>query len=290
MSETIGILHPGAMGLSVAASAQNSGHTVYWVSEGRSSQTAERAARLNLPDVRTLADLCETCSVILSVCPPAAAEAQAKEVLAHGFRGLYVDMNAVAPQRVSRIADMMAAHGTRFVSGSIIGGPAWQPNTTWLYLSGAEAQTVADLFSAGPLETEALGDDITRASALKMCFAAYSKGTTALLCAVMAAAEALDVREDLERQWSRNGSTFAEEAAQNVRQVTAKAWRFSGEMQEIAATLSSAGLPAEFHLAAADIYQRMAEFKGADPLPTLEQVLAALVHQTSETNPLKSTD
>lgn len=289
MTQTIGILHPGAMGLSVAASAQKSGHKVYWVSEGRSPQTAERAARLNLPDAHTLAALCETCSVILSVCPPAAAEAQAKEVLDHGFRGLYVDMNAIAPQRVIRIADMMANHGTRFVSGSIIGGPAWQPNTTWLYLSGAEAQSVADLFRAGPLETAVLGDDITKASALKMCFAAYSKGTTALLCAVMAAAEALNVRDDLERQWSRNGSTFAEQAAKDVRQVTAKAWRFSGEMEEIAATLSSAGLPAEFHLAAADIYQRMAEFKGADPLPSLDTVLSALTHK-SDDSARKTTD
>lgn len=281
MSEMIGILHPGAMGISIAASAQNSGNTVYWTSQGRSPQSVERAAKVNLLDAHSLANLCQTCSVILSVCPPAAAEAQADDVLALGFKGLYVDMNAIAPQRVKRIAEKMRLHGTRFVSGSIIGGPAWQPNSTWLYLSGEEAQTVADLFSTGPLETAVLGDDITKASALKMCFAAYTKGTTALLSAVMAAAEALNVREDLERQWSRNGSNFAEESARNVQQVTAKAWRFSGEMEEIAATLSSAGLPDGFHLAAADIYQRMAEFKGADPLPSLEQVLAALTKNSA---------
>ncbi len=284
MPQTIGILHPGAMGLSVAASAQNSGNTVYWASEGRSPQTSERAARINLLDAHSLAAICQTCSVIFSVCPPAAAETQANDVLALGFRGLYVDMNAIAPQRVSRIAETMAAHGTHFVSGSIIGGPAWKPNSTWLYLSGAEAQAVADLFSAGPLETTELGDDIGKASALKMCFAAYTKGTTALLSAVMAAAEALDVRGDLERQWSRNGSNFAAESARNVQQVTAKAWRFSGEMEEIAATLGGAGLPSEFHLAAADIYQRMAEFKGADPLPSLDDVLAALINKPADSS------
>ena len=289
MTAAIGILHPGAMGLSVAASAQNSGNTVYWASEGRSPQTAERAARINLSDAHSLTALVKTCSVILSVCPPAAAETQANDVLELGFRGLYVDMNAIAPQRVTRIAEKMAAHGTRFVSGSIIGGPAWQPNTTWLYLSGADGQSVADLFSTGPLETEVLGDDITKASALKMCFAAYTKGTTALLSAVMAAAEALNVRADLERQWSRSGSNFAEESARNVQQVTAKAWRFSAEMEEIAATFAGAGLPAEFHLAAADIYQRMAEFKGAYPLPSLEQVLAALIQKPDDSS-LKTID
>ncbi|MEP6988352.1 MAG: NAD(P)-binding domain-containing protein, partial [Chloroflexota bacterium] len=108
MIPVIGILHPGAMGLSVAASAQNSGCTVYWASEGRSPQTAERAAQINLLDAHSLAGICQTCSVILSVCPPAAAEAQANDVLALGFRGLYVDMNAISPQRVQRIADKMA--------------------------------------------------------------------------------------------------------------------------------------------------------------------------------------
>jgi 3-hydroxyisobutyrate dehydrogenase-like beta-hydroxyacid dehydrogenase len=290
VATTIGILHPGAMGISVAASAQNSGNIVYWASEGRSSQTADRAARINLLDAYSLASICEICSVIFSVCPPAAAEAQANDILALGFKGLYVDMNAIAPQRVQRIAEHMVAHGTRFVSGSIIGGPAWKPNTTWLYLSGEDAQSVVDLFIAGPLETQVLGDDITKATALKMCFAAYTKGTTALLCAVMAAAESLNVRDDLERQWSRNGSTFAEESARNVQQVTAKAWRFSGEMEEIAATMSSAGVPDGFHLAAADIYQRMTDFKGADPLPSLDEILVALIQKPTEPASLKTTD
>jgi hypothetical protein len=164
-----------------------------------------------------------------------------------------------------------------------------EPNSIWLYLSGEDAPSVAELFKAGSLETQVLGTDITKATALKMCFAAYSKGTTALLCAVMAAAASLDVRADLERQWSRNGSTFAEEAAKNVQQVTAKAWRFSGEMEEIASTFADAGLPAEFHQAAADIYQRMAAFKGADPLPSLEAVLAALIQKPAACS-LKTND
>jgi len=286
MPPVIGILHPGAMGASIAASAQNSGSTVYWASEGRSVDTASRATRANLQDVGSVAALCRTCEIILSVCPPAAAEAQANDVLALGFRGLYVDMNAIAPARVLRIAETMHTHGTRFVSGSVIGGPAWKPNNTWLYLSGADAEEVATCFSAGPLETAVLGEDITKATALKMCFAAYTKGTTALLSAVMAAAEGLGVRADLERQWSRGGSTFAEESARNVQQVTAKAWRFSGEMEEIATTFSSVGIPDGFHLAAAEIYERMAFFKGADPLPPLEQILAALLKSSS----LSSTD
>jgi 3-hydroxyisobutyrate dehydrogenase-like beta-hydroxyacid dehydrogenase len=274
--QPVGILNPGEMGISVAATIQNGGHAVYWASEGRSPDTRARAEKYGLIDAGSLAHLCQTCDVIVSVVPPDAAAATAQEVLAQGFKGLYIDANAVAPKRAERIGDMMADAGTSFVDGGIIGGPAWKPNATWLYLSGAEAERAAGYFAAGPLETRVIGDAVGKASALKMCFAAYSKGTTALLCAVLAAAEALDVRDELEGQWSQNGSTFADEAAQSVRRVTAKAWRFAGEMDEIAATFEGAGLPDGFHLAAADLYRRMAAFKGAPDLPPLDDVLAAL--------------
>ncbi len=105
------------------------------------------------------------------------------------------------------------------------------------------------------------------------------EGTTALLSAVVAAAEEMGVRGDLERQWSRHGSDFAQQTLERISRVTAKAWRFSGEMDEIAATFAAAGLPDGFHLAASDIYQRMAEFKGADPRPPVEGVLDALLDQ-----------
>jgi 3-hydroxyisobutyrate dehydrogenase-like beta-hydroxyacid dehydrogenase len=187
--------------------------------------------------------------------------------------GIYLDANAISPQRARRIG---AAVNTTYVDGGIIGGPAWEPNCTWLYLSGVEAERVAACFSNGPLEVEVIGVEPGKASALKMCYAAYTKGTTALLCGILATAESLSVREDLERQWSRNGSNFAVETAERVRRVTAKAWRFAGEMEEIAATFESAGLPGGFHLAAADLYQRIAHFKDNEETPELAAVLAAL--------------
>lgn len=280
--ETIGILHPGEMGISIAASALNTRHPVYWASEGRSRQTQERAQKYNLLDAHSLAHLCETCSIIVSVCPPDAAEDIATSVMAHGFSGLYLDANAISPQRAGRIGQAVEQAGATFVDGGIIGGPAWKPHSTWLYLSGPAAQRAADCFAAGPLETCTVGVAVGKASALKMCFAAYTKGTTALLCAILAAAEALDVRMELEQQWSHDGSGFAAEAGQKVRQVTAKAWRFVGEMDEIAATLRETGMPAEFHLAAAETYRRLADFKDAPVTPALDEVLAALLQREAK--------
>jgi 3-hydroxyisobutyrate dehydrogenase-like beta-hydroxyacid dehydrogenase len=274
--QRIGILHPGEMGISIAASAQNSGHQVYWVSEGRGPETHARAARFELHDAGTMARLCAECAIILSVCPPHAAEMVARQVAEAGFSGIYVDANAISPARVAQLDQMMAKAGVSFVDGGIIGGPAWKPDSTWLYLSGPHADEVAAFFSAGPLATHVLATTVGAASALKMCYAAYTKGTTALLCAILATAENLGVREALERQWNYDEHGFAGQVNQRVRGVTAKAWRFAGEMEEIATTFRDAGLPGDFHAAAAIVYRRLAHFKNAGTLPELDDVLEAL--------------
>jgi len=275
--EMVGILHPGAMGASIAASAKNTGYTVYWASEGRSLQTHERANNVGLLDIHSVAKLCGECSIIFSVCPPHAAEDVAKKVIGHGFKGVYLDANAISPQRAIRIDQAMSDAGVEFVDGGIIGGPAWRPGRTWLYLSGKEAQRVASCFSAGPLETAVIGDSAGKASALKMCFAAYTKGSTALLSAILAVSEALGVRGELANQWSRGGSDFAEQTNRRVRGVTSKAWRFAGEMEEIASTFEGAGMPGGFHAAAAEVYRRIADFKDAQEVPSLVNVLKALL-------------
>ncbi len=278
----LGIVHPGNMGISVAASALNSGCDVYWASQGRSQETRERAERFNLRDAGTLADLCRICSVVVSVCPPDAAEDVADQVAGCGYNGAYVDANAIAPQRAVRVGEKVTAAGAIFVDGGIVGGPAWEPEETWLYLSGKKTQIVANCFSQGPLEVATVGDTVGQASALKMCYAAWTKGSTALLCAILATSEALGVWTDLERQWERDWPGFADEATQRARRVTAKAWRFAGEMEEISATFEGAGLPGGFHGAAADLYRRMAHFKGFPSPPPLEDVLRDLTEAGGE--------
>jgi hypothetical protein len=124
-----------------------------------------------------------------------------------------------------------------------------------------------------------IGNEAGKASALKMCFAAKSKGTTALLCAVLAAAEKLDVRQELEMQWTHYDPEFIAQTQQSISAATAKAWRFSGEMEEIAATFIAAGIPGDFHQGAREIYQRLACFKDTPETPALAEVLNILLQQ-----------
>ena len=276
-TETIGILHPGAMGSFVAACALRSGHQVCYISEGRSDATRARAAEQHLRDLGTLVALCADCSTIISICPPHAAEEVALQVIASGFKGLYLDANAISPEKAKHIGEMLISEGITFVDGGIIGGPAWTPGETWIYLSGKDAGRIAGCFSAGPLGVSVIGDEIGKASAIKMCYAAYTKGTTALLTAILALAEASGVRAELSAQWERDETGFSQQAERRARRVTAKAWRFAGEMYEIASTFESAGLPDGIHRAAGEIYRRLGRFKGAGEFPDLDIVLDALL-------------
>ena len=121
-----------------------------------------------------------------------------------------------------------------------------------------------------------LGVNIGEASALKMCYSAYSKGTTALLSAILATAETWGVREALYDQWAEGDANFATRTQERIQRSLGKAWRFVGEMEEISATFSDVGMPGGFHAAAADVYRRLARFKDARTAPTLNDVLDAL--------------
>lgn len=259
------------MGVAVAISLANSGSEVLWASEGRGPDTARRARDAGLTDAGTLAGLATRSTAIVSVCPPEFAESVASEVQALGFRGLYVDANAVAPERKKRMERTLTPAGIDLVDGGIIGFPPVQRGTSWLCLSGARAEEAAGLFAAGPMETDIVGDRVGQASGLKMCFASWTKGSTALHCALLAAAERMGVLEDLKRYWERRGPDIKWVEHEMLR-AAPKAWRFAPEMKEIAATFEAEGLPGGFHQAAAEVYQRLAEFKNDDEVQVADVI------------------
>ncbi|MGH7354711.1 MAG: DUF1932 domain-containing protein [Candidatus Rokuibacteriota bacterium] len=272
---TIGLLHPGEMGAMVGASARADGARVLWASEGRGPATPRRADAAGLEDAGTLAELVRRSLVILSVCPPDAAVDVARTVAAARFRGLYVDGNAVSPQTAREIGSIVAKAGATFVDGGIIGGPPQKRGTTRLYLSGAAAARVAALFPKGPLEAIVVAGGPGAASALKMAYAAWSKGSAALLMAVRALAIAEGVADALLNEWKLSQPDLPARSEAAVKRNASKAWRFVGEMEEIAATFSAAGLPDGFHQAAAEIYRRLAPWKDAEP-PSVAEASKAL--------------
>ena len=264
----VGVLHPGQMGATIAATCQGD---CSWVGAGRSASTRGRAEAAGLSDAGTLENMVGDAEVIVSVCPPGEALAQAEAVAALGFAGIYVDANAVAPETARSIS----THFERFVDGGIIGPPATAAGTTRLYLSGSDAAHVAELWGGSVLETRIVDGGPGAASAVKMCFAAWTKGTSALLLAVRALAEAEGVSDDLLGEWATSMPDLITRTERTAAGVGPKAWRFVGEMEQIAATFAAADLPDEFHRGAAEVYRRLAGFKDTAS-PGLDEVMAEL--------------
>src|SRR4249919_1552847 len=180
----IGLIHPGEMGAAVGKTLLDAGNTVLWASIGRSSETAARADQAGLVDAGNVEKLSRASDVILSICPPHAALGVARSV--GWFEGLYVDANAVSPATAREIATLVS----RFVDGGIVGSPPREAGSTRLYLSGPSAGEAAALFEGTALETRVVSGDPGDASAVKMAYAAWTKGTTAMLLAIRAAARA----------------------------------------------------------------------------------------------------
>ena len=275
----VGLLHPGAMGVAIGAALVAHGLRVAWASEGRSRFTTDRAHEAGLEDAGTLANLVRACDEIVSVVPPDAAGATVEAVLAAGFRGRYVDANAIPPDRARELAERIEAAGGRFVDGGIVGRPPGPDESAWIHLSGPDAEEVAGWFASGRFAARVLGDRIGDASALKVAFASWTKGATALKAAMLAYAEATGVREALRAQWDEIEPGFLDAAESRVAGTVPKAWRFEGEMRGIADAFAAAGTPDGFHLAAAEAYRRMAPLRAADApdrRPEIEEVLAAM--------------
>lgn len=275
-NSTVGLLHPGAMGVTVGAAAAVGGRRVVWASHGRSEATRERAQQADLEDVRSLTNLVETSDVVVSVCPPHAALDIARMVGKCGFDGVYLDGNAISPSTARQVADAVSVRGARYVDGAIIGPPSYQKGTTRLYLSGLEAEQVAQLFSGSQLDARAIGIQAGQASALKAAYAGWTKGTSALILAIRALAVAEGVEEALLEEWSISQGGLAARSEGAARGSAPKAWRFVGEMNEIASAFEAAGLPSGFHLAAAEVFERLAPFKDCAVPPEVADAVEVL--------------
>jgi ketol-acid reductoisomerase len=239
----VGILHPGAMGAAVGAALSESGRDVIWASEGRSEATRRRAAALR--DVGTVDALLGQAEVVLSICPPGAALDVARQVA--GYDGTYVDANAIAPATSQKVAKLI---GPNYVDGGIIGPPPHEPGTTRLYLGGDSAPALVALFAGTAVDARSVAD----ASALKMVYAAWTKGSAALMLATWRTATELGVADDLGAEWDMSQPAARERLAAAEAAATEKGWRWSAEMEEIARTFAAAGQPAGFHEAATEVY------------------------------------
>ena len=277
----IALLHPGDMGAAIGACLVSNGHRVVWASAGRSAATRARAAGAGLEDLKSLARAVEAAEIVFSVCPPHGALDLAEEVAALQFDGLYIDANAIAPDTTREAAAIVEAAGARFVDGGIIGPPPVETGLTRLYFAGAQSKEAAALFDRSHATGTALPGGIGAASALKVCYAAWNKGSIALLAAIRTLAQSEGVDKELLAEW-HNGIPDIAKRSEVITVQARKAWRWIAEMEEIAASFEAANLPRGFHEAAAEIYRKLEDFKDALKAPSMKEITAWLAKPASD--------
>lgn len=249
----VGLLHPGEMGACCGALLRAGGHEVIWAGESRGPATARRAEAAGLRDVSTVAAVVARADAVISICPPYAALDVARQAV--GFTGVYLDANAVAPETARKVAAVLSLGGATVVDGGIIGPPPVRAGTTRLYLSGPGATNVAGWWAGSDLEASVLGDAVGTASALKTTYAAWTKGSAALLLAVFDTAVAQGVEGPLLTELARSQPDVPGRHARAVSTARAKGWRWAGEMEQAAALFAASGAPPGFLEAAAEVFR-----------------------------------
>jgi 3-hydroxyisobutyrate dehydrogenase-like beta-hydroxyacid dehydrogenase len=257
----VGILHPGSMGAAVAACAATNAAAVLWCEAGRSTASAARAKQFGLTPVATLPELLHRSDIVISLCPPAAAENLARDVAEHGFAGVYVEANAINPERTKRIAELLEPAAT-VVDGGVVGSPPVRGKTPTLYLSGLAAATarIEALFVGTAVQTKALGTEAGKASALKLSYASFQKTSRVLVALAVGMAREHGVGQELVEVASRRTDSYLSEP-QYVAKAAARAWRWGPELEEAADMLAAAGLPPEMLRAAASTLARWDDAK-----------------------------
>ena len=292
MPNTIGILSPGDMGHTVGDVLRNNGLRVVTCLEGRSQRTRELAEKAGFVEVPTYTQLVTEADIILSIMVPAQAK-KAASVVADALQKTdtkltYADCNAISPQTVCKIGDIVTSVGGTFVDASIIGPPPRRPGSTRFYNSGPDLDLFSELSNHG-LDIRPLGNEIGQASAIKMCYASLTKGLTALCTELLTAAEMLGVSDALASEFQLSQTALYERMERGLPSMPTKAKRWIGEMEEISDTFAHIGLTPNILTGAADMFRLVSETPLSDlspedreQFPTLEGLIAALAEQVQK--------
>ncbi|MGH2353017.1 MAG: DUF1932 domain-containing protein [Chloroflexota bacterium] len=285
--ETVGVMSPGDMGHALGRRLRESGLRVVTCLRGRSARTVALAAEAGIEDVADDATLVREADVLLSVLVPAEAKCLAERIASAlrdtGADLLFVECNAIAPQTVREIDHLLADAGARVVDAGIIGGPPRMGQLgPRLYASSEHAAELAQLRQHG-LDVRVIGAEIGQASGLKMCYAALTKGLTALATELLVAGQAMGLAAPLRAELESSQSALLGSITRSVPGMPPKAYRWVGEMEEIAATFGALGLTPRILEGAADLYRFVGQTPLAQETPedrrrgqTLDDVIAIL--------------
>ena len=289
--DKVAILSPGAMGHAVGRVLAEHGVDIMTCLAGRSERTHRLASAAGFKEMPTLEDLVCEADLVLSILVPVDAEAIAYQLAsalkATGTQPYIADCNAISPMRSAKIETIIQSAGGRFIDASIIGPPPGQGAPPRFYVSGTHAAVMLPLDGKG-IAVKSLGEITGRASGIKMCYAALTKGTSTLQVALLTAAESMGLTEELRQELAYSQAATLQSMESTIPRLPSNAHRWVGEMEEIASTFAKVGVTSHFHLGAAAIYRLLQATSFAnespetiDPDRTLTRTIEAAVAQLS---------
>ena len=284
--ETVAILSPGDMGHAIGRLLREHELRVVTCLTGRSARTKTLSEQAGIIDVPSLEHLVQQADIVLSITvsesAPAVARGIAGAIKATGSDLLFAECNALAPQTVRQIEPVIADAGGRFVDASIIGGPPRDGSSPRVYASGPQAVELEKLREFG-LDVRVIGTEIGQASGIKMCYAAMTKGTSALQAQLLMAAELMGLSKELKDEFQNGLSAIYQRMERGLPGVPAKSRRWVSEMEEIEATFGNLGLSPHLFHGVADMYRLIGGTPLGQETPeskdlsrTLEQTISVL--------------
>jgi len=257
---TIGIMSAGDMGHAVAGVLVNKGFNVLTVLDGRSNLTRSRAKRSNMEEVTDLNELVVRSDFVFSIMPPESAKdfasVVASEIQNTDESTVFVDCNAISPNTTNLIANDLNRSGAKMLNIGIIGPPPGRGSVTKFYASGADVEQLSFLDS-NAIKFVPVGDDITKASSIKMCYAGLTKGLMTLHTSVLVAAELLGISKEIQLELEASQQYHWEAMNRRISTYACDAKRWAGEMVEISETFGSAGLTPNLHKGAAEVFRML---------------------------------
>ena len=267
MKPVVAIVAAGNMGAGIARRLVENGITVLTLLNGRSAATQQRATAAGMQPASL--DAVMEADLLLSIVPPANAlsfaEQTAFALKSARRKPVFADCNAVSPATVRHIHAVVAATGAEFVDAGIIGFPP-EPagKSPHIYVCGESSSKLAALSDYG-LDMRVLNGPVGAASALKMAFAGISKGSIAIVAAMILAAERSGSAEALRQELAESEQSLLNTMSTRIpRSMFPKAWRWVAEMQEIAEFAKEDAAAYEIWMGISKLYDRIAEDVGGD--------------------------
>ncbi len=259
--KTVAILYPGEMGGAVGGALRKGGFDVIVALDGRGDATRGRADTYGLRDVGSLDAAITEADMVLCIMPPEFSPATADTVAAAmgrtGHTPPYVDCNPTASETARSIEGVITGAGAIFIDAGIVGSPPGKnPKPTRFFTSGPDA-ALMDVFDGKGIAIKQCGPEIGRGSAVKICYAGITKGTSALHAAVLIAAEALGVADELHEELTYSQEAQLKRMENMTPALPAVSARYIGEMREISKSMGSVGVTTGFHDGSTALYQLM---------------------------------